>query len=209
MEDIIYHLGKQGVVGIIRGDFSLAQLQAITETIAEGGVTVMEITLNTTNALTAVAQLRQQYDGQIIIGTGTVRTVAQLKQSIEAGAQFSVAPNFDRETVETAVAQQFLHLPGIFTATEAETAWRAGCRLLKLFPSDMMGPGYLKALRAPLDDVQFVPTGGITPTNIGDYRRAGAFACGIGSALVTGPEQPLPELKQRATALREAWEAAA
>ncbi len=208
MEEIIDTIGKQGVIAIVRGQFSLEKLQVIAETIAEGGVKIMEITLNTTDALNAISRLRTQFEGQLVIGAGTVRTVEQLQQSIDAGAQFSVAPNFDRESVETAVARKFLHLPGVFTATEAETAWRAGCRLLKLFPSDMMGPGYLKALRAPLDDVQFVPTGGISPGNIRDYRKAGAFACGIGSALVTGPAQSRAELKMRATSLRAAWESA-
>jgi 2-dehydro-3-deoxyphosphogluconate aldolase/(4S)-4-hydroxy-2-oxoglutarate aldolase len=72
----------------------------------------------------------------------------------------------------------------------------------------MFGPAYLKALRAPLDDIRFVPTGGISAENIGDYRRAGAFACGIGSALVSKPGQSMVELAQRARALRQAWEAA-
>jgi 2-dehydro-3-deoxyphosphogluconate aldolase/(4S)-4-hydroxy-2-oxoglutarate aldolase len=127
---------------------------------------------------------------------------------MNAGARFSVAPNFDAEAVALAQANNFLHLPGVFTATEAETAVRAGCRLLKLFPSDMLGPRYLKALRAPLDDIQFVPTGGISAANIGDYRRAGAFACGIGSALVSNPAQSVSELAERARALRRAWDEA-
>lgn len=208
MEDIIDTMGKQGVIAIVRGQFSLEKLQVIAETIGEGGVKIIEITLNTTAALEAISRLRTQFEDQLVIGAGTVRSVEQLQQSIDAGAQFTVAPNFDRESVETAVARKFLHLPGVFTATEAEIAWRAGCRLLKLFPSDMMGPAYLKALRAPLDDVQFVPTGGISPDNIRDYRKAGAFACGIGSALVTGPEQSRAELKKRATSLRAAWDSA-
>jgi Entner-Doudoroff aldolase len=127
---------------------------------------------------------------------------------MDAGATFTVAPNFDPETVAAALAHDFLHVPGVFTATEAETAVRAGCRLLKLFPSAMFGPAYLKALRAPLDDIRFVPTGGISAENIGDYRRAGAFACGIGSALVSKPGQSMVELAHRARALRQAWEAA-
>lgn len=209
MEKIIEHMGRQGVMAIVRGQFTWPQVQAIAETVVAAGVTVLEITLNTPGALAAIEQLRYRFEGQAIVGAGTVRTAEQLQEAMRAGAHFTVAPNFDRECVATAVSQCFLHLPGVFTATEAETAWRAGCRLLKLFPSDMLGPAYLKALRAPLDDVHFVPTGGISAANIGDYRRAGAFACGIGSALVAGPGQPLAELHQRALALHQAWEAAA
>jgi 2-dehydro-3-deoxyphosphogluconate aldolase / (4S)-4-hydroxy-2-oxoglutarate aldolase len=91
------------------------------------------------------------------------------------------------------------HLPGVFTATEAQAAWAAGCRLVKLFPADALGPGYLRALRAPLDDIGFVPTGGIELGNLNDYVRAGAVALGVGSALVSGPEQDLDALGDLAT----------
>jgi 2-dehydro-3-deoxyphosphogluconate aldolase/(4S)-4-hydroxy-2-oxoglutarate aldolase len=80
--------------------------------------------------------------------------------------------------------------------------------MVKLFPSEIVGPRYLKALRAPLDDVDLVPTGGINPENVADYVQAGAVAAGIGSALVTGPTQPLDDLAARAQALRAAWDAA-
>ncbi|MCI0397486.1 MAG: bifunctional 4-hydroxy-2-oxoglutarate aldolase/2-dehydro-3-deoxy-phosphogluconate aldolase [Chloroflexi bacterium] len=209
MDEVVKEIGRQGVMAIVRGRFTLEQLAAVSETLAAAGVTILEITLNTTNALVAIEQLRRRFGDSVLVGAGTVRTVEQLDQAMNAGAQFTVAPNFDQDTVAGALASGLLHLPGVFTATEAETAHRAGCQLLKLFPSDMLGPGYLKALRAPLDDVDFVPTGGISAANIGQYRRAGAFACGIGSALVKGPEQPLAELAERTGALRRAWEEAA
>jgi 2-dehydro-3-deoxyphosphogluconate aldolase / (4S)-4-hydroxy-2-oxoglutarate aldolase len=209
MEQTITHIGNTGLIAIVRGRFTLDQLSAIGETLATAGVTVLEITLNTSNALAAIEQLRRRFEGTLIVGAGTVRTVDQFRDAIVAGAKFTVAPNFDPATVAAALAHEILHLPGVFTATEAETAHRAGCRLLKLFPSDMFGPAYLRALRAPLDDVRFVPTGGITAANAGQYRRAGAFACGLGSALITGPDQPLSELAQRARDLRLAWDEAA
>jgi len=117
----------------------------------------------------------------------------------------SVAPNFDAATVQLAQARGMLHLPGVFTATEAETAFRAGCRMVKLFPSDVVGPKYLAALRAPLPDIEFVPTGGIDRHNIIEYRRLGAVAAGVGSALVTGPQQTMADLAERAQALRQGW----
>lgn len=209
MEAELQQITRHGIIAIIRGQFSPEQVLADGETLTAAGIVVLEVTLNTSNALTAIEQLRQHFEDDLLIGAGTVRTADQLHQALDSGAQFSVAPNFDLETVAEALARNFLHLPGVFTATEAETAVRAGCRLLKLFPSDVLGPRYLKALRAPLDDIQFVPTGGIAAANIGEYRRAGAVACGIGSALVSGPDQPLAELRQRAHALRQAWEAAA
>lgn len=209
MQRIIKQFETAGLIAIVRGQFSLEQLLAIGETVAAAGIVALEITLNTSNALAAISQLRRRLGNGVLVGAGTVRTAVQLQQALNAGAQFTVAPNFDRETAVLAQEHHFLHLPGVFTATEAETAFRAGCLVLKLFPSDMMGPAYLKALRAPLDDVHFVPTGGISAANIGDYRRAGALACGIGSALVAGPAQSLTELEQRAKALRRAWDEAA
>jgi 2-dehydro-3-deoxyphosphogluconate aldolase/(4S)-4-hydroxy-2-oxoglutarate aldolase len=127
---------------------------------------------------------------------------------VAAGAQFTVSPNLDLATVERALAQDILHLPGVFTPTEAQTAYGAGCKLVKLFPSEVVGPRYLKAIRAPLDDIGFIPTGGITPENVGDYIRAGAAAVGLGSALITGPDQPMTDLTTRARAIRAAWKEA-
>lgn len=198
----------QGLVAIIRGNFTRQQILAIGEVLLTAGTPVMEVTLNTTDALGAIAALRQQFGDQLIVGAGTVRTAEQLEQTVAAGAQFTVAPNLDRATVERAHHHDLLHLPGVFTPTEVQTAFIAGCRMVKLFPSEIVGPRYLKALRAPLDDVDLVPTGGITPENIADYVRAGAAAAGIGSALVTGPNQSLDDLAGRARALRTAWDAA-
>jgi Entner-Doudoroff aldolase len=209
MESELNRIGSQGIIAIIRGQYSLEQILAIGETLAGAGLAVLEVTLNTSHVFTAIGQLVRQFDGDLLIGAGTVRTAIQLKQAIDAGAQFTVAPNFDGESVALALEHDFLHIPGVFTATEAETAVQAGCSVLKLFPSAMFGPAYLKALRAPLDDIRFVPTGGISASNIGDYRRAGAFACGIGSALVSAPGQSMSELAERARALRQAWDMAA
>lgn len=208
MQTGIEQIKTCGLIAIVRGQFTVEQVLTIGETLAAAAVTVLEITLNTSDALLAIAQLRGRFSDSLLIGAGTVRTVAQWHQAYNAGAQFTVAPNLDLATVAAANEHQFLHLPGVFTATEAETAYRAGCRVLKLFPSDAVGPSYLKALRAPLDDVAFVPTGGITSANVGEYRRAGALACGIGSALVSGPGQGLPELRWRAESLRQAWDEA-
>ncbi|MCB0125948.1 MAG: bifunctional 4-hydroxy-2-oxoglutarate aldolase/2-dehydro-3-deoxy-phosphogluconate aldolase, partial [Caldilineaceae bacterium] len=123
-------------------------------------------------------------------------------------AEFTVAPNLDMDTVRVALQNDVLHLPGVFTPTEAQNAYVAGCKIVKLFPSDIMGPRYIKAIRAPLDDIGIVPTGGISADNIAEYVNVGIVAAGIGSALVTGPTQDLEDLARRAQALRKAWDAA-
>ncbi len=197
-----------GLIAIIRGNFSRQQVLGIAETLLANQITVVEVTLNTTGALESISALREQFASQMLIGAGTVRTAEQLQSALAAGAQFSVAPNLDLETVDTAIANDVLQLPGVFTPTEVQNAFLAGCKMVKLFPSEIVGPRYLKALRAPLDDIELVPTGGINPQNVADYVAAGAVAAGIGSALVTGPTQDLNDLAVRAQALRAAWDAA-
>lgn len=207
-EVVATRIRETGLIAIVRGNFSREQVSNIAQVLLENGVPVMEVTLNTTSALESITQLREQFGDRMVIGAGTVRTAAQFDQALVAGAQFTVAPNFDLKTVETALHNEILHLPGVFTPTEAETAFVAGCRMVKLFPSDIVGPRYVKAIRAPLDDIEIVPTGGISAENIADYIKAGIAAAGIGSALVTGPRQDLVDLARRAQALRQAWDAA-
>jgi 2-dehydro-3-deoxyphosphogluconate aldolase / (4S)-4-hydroxy-2-oxoglutarate aldolase len=206
--DVAQRVRETGLIAIIRGKFSRDQVVGIAEILAAHAIPVMEVTLNTTGALESIRQLRAQFGDQLIVGAGTVRTADQLEEALAAGAQFTVAPNLDLATVKAAHHHGILHLPGVFTPTEAQTAFVAGCRMVKLFPSEIVGPRYIKAIRAPLDDIEIVPTGGISAENISEYIRAGIAAAGIGSALVTGPSQDLDDLAARAQALRQAWDAA-
>lgn len=199
---------EQGLIAIVRGNFPAKKLVEIGDALLASPVLVMEVTLNSSGALDGIRLLRERFGEQMWIGAGTVRTVAQFDQAVAAGAQFTVAPNFDAATAARATALDVLHLPGVFTASEAQTAYAAGCKMVKLFPSEIVGPQYLKALTAPLDDILFVPVGGITPDNVGEYIRAGAAAVGLGSALVTGPNQAMDDLITRARKIRAAWKAA-
>lgn len=198
----------EGLIAIVRGNFPAAKVIEIGDALLASPVLIMEVTLNTTGALDAISLLRERFGDKMLVGAGTVRTATQFDEAIAAGAQFTVSPNLDIATVERALASDILHLPGVFTPTEAQQAFVAGCKLVKLFPSEVVGPRYLKAIRAPLDDIKFIPTGGITPDNVGEYIRAGASAVGLGSALVTGPDQPIDDLITRARAIRAAWKAA-
>ena len=208
LEDTRDTIRANGIIAILRGDFGVDDMVRLGEALLAGGVTILELTLNSTAALTALPTLRERLGRRMLIGAGTVRYATQVQPALEAGAQFLVSPNFDRDTAARARSAGLLHLPGIFTPTEAQTAFAAGCTMLKLFPADTIGPAYLKALRAPLDDIEFVPTGGINVDNIGAYRKAGAVAVGLGSQLIAGRHQPSDDLTARAAALRAAWEAA-
>lgn len=193
-----------GIIAIVRGNFPRARLLAIGERLAAGGVTAIEVTLNSHAALDGIAALRAAFGEELLVGAGTVRTGEDVDAALAAGARFLVSPNFDPVSVARSLSAGVVHLPGVFTATEAQAAHVAGCRLVKLFPADALGPTYLRALRAPLDDVGFVPTGGIDAGNIAEYVRAGAAAFGVGSALVRGDDPESRGLTIRARELVEA-----
>ena len=195
---------QNGIIAILRGDYTTDDLLRIGDALLAGTVIAMEVTLNSPSALTALPELRKHFDETMLIGAGTVRDASQVRHAVDAGAQFIVSPNFDAETVAVAHSQGVLHLPGILTPTEAQTAFTAGAQMLKIFPMDFFGPAYLKILRGPLDDIDFVPTGGVSLENIGDYVRAGAAAVGVGSQLVGN----LAEITPNALALRQAWQKA-
>ncbi|OQY81768.1 MAG: hypothetical protein B6D41_19265 [Chloroflexi bacterium UTCFX4] len=201
-------LKQNGIIAIVRGDFSVQHILRAADALRSARIPTIEVTLNTPGAQQAIAQLRAAFADTMLVGAGTVRTRAQAEQALAAGAQFLISPNFDAATVNWACAQALLHLPGVFTATEAQTALTAGCRMVKLFPADLLGPAYLGALRAPLDDIEFVPTGGVSIQNISAYARAGAAAVGVGSALLTNNAQSIEEIFARGAALRAAWEQA-
>ena len=197
---------EAGIIAIMRGAFPLEKLLEIGGVLVENGVRVLELTLNSTlegsgdGAFGAIAELKRHLGDRALVGAGTVRTLEDVDGALDAGAAFLVSPNLDLGSVARSQERGALHLPGVFTATEAQSAFQAGCALVKLFPADALGPTYLKALRAPLNDVGFVPTGGVDADNIAAYVRAGAVAVGVGSALVRNDDD-LSALGERAGAL--------
>jgi len=206
MESTGQRIKQNGIIAIIRGDFSVDDILRIGDALLAGTVKAMEVTLNSPSALTAIPQLREHFRTEMLVGAGTVREVEQARLAYEAGAEFIVSPNLDLESVSFTRTKGLLHLPGVFTATEAQTAFKAGCRMLKVFPMEAGGPAYLKALRAPLNDIDFVPTGGVSLENIAEYASAGAVAVGLGSKLVLNRKQSSEDLTARAHALRAACE---
>ena len=206
IEDASRRVKEIGIVPIVRGNFPLEEILEIGDALLAAPAPVMEVTLNSANALEAIDALRSRFGDNMLVGAGTVRTAEQVDQAVAAGAQFIVAPNFDPEAVARSLAHGILHLPGIFTPTEAHNAFMAGCRIVKLFPSDVVGPRYLKALRAPLNDIEFIPTGGISVDNIADYARAGAVAVGMGSSLIPN-KWNAADIISTARLLRERWAA--
>lgn len=172
-----------GVVAILRGSFEGRALIEVAQAIAAAGVSAIELTLNSSDALRGIRELSRELGDSVLIGAGTVRSGDAAERAIEAGATFLVSPHFGRDVSGAAHAADTLLVPGVLTPTEAQAAIAAGHRVLKLFPADVGGPGYMRSLMAPLDDARFVPTGGVGPDNARAYIAAGAVAVGVGSEL--------------------------
>jgi len=204
-------LYKHGLISIIRGDFSLREIMQLSEALLKGGVRVVEVTLNSTHALEGIRDLQRDFGSEMLVGAGTLRSAEDVHKAVDAGASFLIAPCLDVPSIEAAAQHETLMLPGIFTASEAQAAFVHGCETVKLFPADVGGPAYLKALRAPLEHIDFIPTGGVTADTIADFLRAGAVAFGVGSALVKNVSitpQELSALTERAAVLARALQEA-
>jgi 2-dehydro-3-deoxyphosphogluconate aldolase / (4S)-4-hydroxy-2-oxoglutarate aldolase len=195
---------EDGIVAIIRGTYSSQDLLSMVEVLESAGVTCIELTLNSPDALSHLEWLRGRIGPNVLFGAGTVRSVADCESASDAGAAFLVAPGVDVASLEWARRAGVLLIPGVYTASEVQLARASGCRLQKLFPASTCGAGHLAALGGPFDDVGFMPVGGVTLADVPDYVRAGAVAFGIGSTLVSGTSQSRAQLAAAAAAFVEA-----
>jgi 2-dehydro-3-deoxyphosphogluconate aldolase/(4S)-4-hydroxy-2-oxoglutarate aldolase len=182
--EIIAKLVDPGIVAIIRTDRP-EQVIPVTEALLAGGIVAVEITLTVPNALEAIRQAVQRFGQQAVIGAGTVLDARAAEAVIQAGAEYVVTPITRVQIVSVAHAADRPVMLGAYTPTEAQTAYEAGADFIKLFPADTLGPGYIKALRAPLPHLRIVPTGGVDLNTAADFLRAGCAALGVGSALVS------------------------
>ncbi|CZD18527.1 bifunctional 4-hydroxy-2-oxoglutarate aldolase/2-dehydro-3-deoxy-phosphogluconate aldolase [Streptococcus pneumoniae] len=152
-----------------------------------GGIRNIEITFSTPNAATVIKELQEEFsdDSSVVIGAGTVMNLNLAQEAIGAGASFLVSPHFDKKIQELAQETGVLYFPGCATATEIVTASQAGCSIIKLFPGGVLGPGFIKDIHGPVPEVDLMPSGGVSVDNVADWKKAGACAVGIGSALAS------------------------
>ena len=200
--DIISLLTDPGIIAVVRAQ-QAAQVLPLSEALIAGGVRVIEITMTTPNALAAIREAREKLGERALIGVGTVLDADTARAAIAAGAEFVVTPICRTELVAIAHAAGCPVMLGAYTPTEAQLAYEAGADFIKIFPADTLGPGYIKALRAPLPHLRIVPTGGVDVQNVADFLKAGCAALGVGSSLVSTKilqEADWPELTRRASA---------
>jgi 2-dehydro-3-deoxyphosphogluconate aldolase/(4S)-4-hydroxy-2-oxoglutarate aldolase len=176
-------LRRTGLIAIVRLDSSAELVQA-AKAIAAGGVSVIEFTLTTPGALRTIEAAVKELGSEVLIGAGTVLDAETARAAILAGAEFVVAPTLSTDVIEMCHRYDKVVIPGAYTPTEILSAWEQGADFVKLFPAEVGGPAYLKAVRAPLPQVKLIPVGGVTLETAGPFIRAGAAALGVGSNLV-------------------------
>lgn len=174
------------IVAILRG-FPAGDVMNIATALYDGGIRLIEITLNSDEALHLIRKVSIEFENRMLVGAGTVLTVKDARSAIDAGAKFLISPTLDIDVIKTAKDNAIVSIPGAYTPTEIFTAYKNGADIIKIFP--VQTPGYLKQVLAPLNQVLLMPTGGIDVNNIGAYEKAGACSFGIGSSLVSNKEE--------------------
>ena len=173
-----------GVIAVIRADSS-AQLMNVADALVKGGAPTMEVTMTTPNALQVISDVRAKFGDAICMGVGTVLDTETARAAILAGAEYVVTPTLNVEVIKLCRRYAKPIIAGAYTPTEALTAWEAGADFIKIFPADQLGPNYIKALKAPLPQLEIIPTGGVDLNTAGDFIKAGCAAVAAGSSFVS------------------------
>jgi 2-dehydro-3-deoxyphosphogluconate aldolase/(4S)-4-hydroxy-2-oxoglutarate aldolase len=181
--DILERVLESGAVAVVRMPDS-DQLVRVVEAVLEGGVTAIEITMTTPNALKVIEDVARRMGDVVEIGVGSVLDAATAHRAVDAGARYVVSPVLKKEVVDAAHQRGVPAMPGAFSPTEIQRASEMGADLIKVFPADIVGMPFFKAVLAPLPHLKLMPTGGVSLTNAGDWIRSGAVAVGVGSALL-------------------------
>ncbi|MCM2674131.1 bifunctional 4-hydroxy-2-oxoglutarate aldolase/2-dehydro-3-deoxy-phosphogluconate aldolase [Alkalicoccobacillus plakortidis] len=174
---------SSGVVAVIRKQ-PREHIVSISKALVNGGVSGLEVTMDSDDALGAIAELRTQFGEEVVIGAGTVIDAEQAVAAIQAGAEFIFAPILNEPTIRAAKRHGKIMIPGIFTPTEAQQAVEWGADMVKAFPADVLGAAFIKAVKGPLSHIQIMPTGGVNLDTIDEFIKAGATAVGAGGPLL-------------------------
>lgn len=202
-------IDESGVVAILRGVDPDSVVDVATA-IVDGGVTALEVTADSPQPTEMISTLADIFD-DVAVGAGTVLDSETARAVQLAGAEFIITPTVDEGVIETANRYGTPVATGAFTPTEVLTAYEAGADMIKVFPAKSGGPEHVAAIGGPLPQIPLVPTGGVDPSNAGDYIEAGAVAVGAGSAIVSEEaveSEDYPVITGNARAMLEAVETA-
>ncbi len=172
-----------GIVAVVRSE-SPDALAKVVRALADGGVLAAEVTFTVPDALDVIREVRRELGDAIALGAGTVLDPETARAALLAGAEYIVSPTLNFEVIRLCRRYDKAVMPGAFTPTEILAAWEAGADVVKVFPADVGGPAYLKAIRGPLPQIRLMPTGGVDLDTAESFLKAGACCLGVGSALV-------------------------
>ena len=187
-EETVKKLMDGRIVAIIRG-FPPETCLRLAEAYAEGGIGLVEVTFNQSapetwkDTASAIKAIRERFAGEVLAGAGTVLTEEQLGICADAGGEYMITPNVNVRLIRACVEKGLVAMPGAMTPSEAVEAWDAGASFVKIFPVGSLGPGYVKAICAPLSHIRFLAVGGISPDNVAEFMRAGCVGAGVGGNL--------------------------
>ena len=183
-KEVLRRIEEVGVVPVVRAS-SAEEAMGVIEAIRAGGVSVLEITMTVPRAVRVIEQVADRYGAEVVVGAGTVLDPETARACILAGAAFVVSPSLNTATIELCRRYSVAVMPGALTPTEVVTAWQAGADVVKVFPCGALGGAkYLKSLKAPLPQIEMIPTGGVSLQTAAEFIEAGALALGVGADLV-------------------------
>jgi 2-dehydro-3-deoxyphosphogluconate aldolase / (4S)-4-hydroxy-2-oxoglutarate aldolase len=189
------------LIAIVRGARPEDTLK-IVQSLYEGGIRIVEITMNSPKALSAIEMVADEFGSKMAVGAGTVLDSETARSALLAGAQFILSPTLNAETIKLTKRYGAVSIPAAFTPTEILTAYELGGDIIKVFPATTLGPQFIKDIHGPLPQIPLLPTGGVGLHNIKEYLEAGAAGLGIGSSLVNTKqevtEQYLVDLTEKA-----------
>jgi 2-dehydro-3-deoxyphosphogluconate aldolase/(4S)-4-hydroxy-2-oxoglutarate aldolase len=181
---VIQRIMEVGLIPVVRAS-STDEASAIVEAIKTGGISVLEITMTVPGAIRLIEKISERYGNDVLLGAGTVLDAETARAVILAGAEFIVTPSLRLSTIEVCKRYSKVVIPGALTPTEVITAWEAGADFVKVFPCDNVGgPKYIKALKGPFPQIDFIPTGGVNLNTAAEFIAAGSAALAVGSELV-------------------------
>jgi 2-dehydro-3-deoxyphosphogluconate aldolase/(4S)-4-hydroxy-2-oxoglutarate aldolase len=182
-EDQLQRILDCGIVAVVRSPDS-QQLVEVARALADGGVNIVEITMTVPDALDVVRRVRAALGDRLLLGAGTILDTETARAAFLAGAEYVVAPTLNLDVIRLCQRYGKVVMPGALTPTEILAAWEAGADIVKVFPADVVGPAFFKAMRGPLPQIRLLPTGGVDLNTAAEFLKAGACCLGVGGQLV-------------------------
>lgn len=190
-EEILNKIIDGKIIAIIRG-ISSTKIVDLVDSMYKGGINCVEVTFDQTSneamkdTLTSIKKIREQFGDRCLVGAGTVMTSEQVRQAVAAGAEYIISPNVDEVVIKETKTLGKISIPGALTPSEVALAYKYGADVVKLFPAGLLGPDYIKSVKAPLKHIPLLATGGINHNNCAEFIEAGAVGVGVGGNLVSG-----------------------